>query len=184
MNKLFKEFKSLFKELGPNEDLINMYLVFIGVRSACLIEDMHIFYAIPKKANLEIYFGRYPGYAQKNFDYPLVCLKNSLVSRSIQNHNEEFTEFEVGLYLGYECFNQDWSNTKINRYGIIYNLGETPFYNEVCSMQPNLGMLSRIKFRAKAMTAALKLIDPKYSVRYSIEYIPKIELKKIKRSID
>jgi hypothetical protein len=177
MNKLFGEFRTIFKDLGPNEDVINMYLVFMGVRSACLIKNINIFYLMPEKAGLVIYFGRYPGHAKHKFDYPLVCLKDSLVSKSIQSHNKEFTEYEVGLYLGFNCFNQDWSNLRINRYGIKYILDGLAFYNEVCSVQPDLGMLARIKFKAKEITAALKLIDPKYSVKYSIEFLPKIPIK-------
>lgn len=172
MNRLFSEFKYIFKNFGPTGDIINMYLVFMGVRSACLISNVDLFYIMPKEANLEIYFGRYPGYSRKG-DYPLVCLKNSLVSKNIQSHNKEFTEDELGLYLGFSCFNQDWSNVRINRYEISYTLNNLSFYVEVCSRPPDLGMLSRIKFKAKAMTAALKLIDPKYVVKYSVDFVPK-----------
>jgi hypothetical protein len=180
MNKLFGEFRELFQTIGLKDDLINMYLVFMGVRSACLINDLNLFYIMPPQANLEIYYGRYPGYTRKKLDYPLVCLKNSLVSLSIQRHNLEFTEHELGLYLGFSCFDQDWSNLRINRYGIRYSVNGVAFYDEVCSRPPGLGMLARIKFKAKEMTAALKLINPKYNVKYSIEFVPKLNLPKKK----
>jgi hypothetical protein len=182
MNELFGEFKYIFKNFELTDDIINMYLVFMGVRSACLVGDINLFYVMPKKADLEIYFGRYPGYSQKKFDYPLVCLKDSLVSKSIQAHDKEFTDHELGLYLGFNCFNQDWSNLRIDRYGIRYSLGNIAFYDEVCSRPPDLGMLSRIEFKAKVMTAALKLIDPKFVVKYSIEFMPGIAIKSKRRT--
>jgi hypothetical protein len=182
MNILFNDFKSTINEFGINDDIINMYLVFMGVRSACLITDFNRFYLMPKQANLEIYFGRYPGYGKKFFDYPLVCLKDSLVSKSIQSHTNEFSEPELGLYLGFNCFNQDWMNLKINRYAIRYSLviGKeyVSFYDEVCSKPPDLGMLARIKFKAKEMTAALKMINPRYVVKHEIEFLPKLVPKK------
>jgi hypothetical protein len=175
MNKLFNEFKQIFRDNGPTDDIINMYLVFMGVRSACLIYDVSLFYLMPKDTKLEIYFGRYPGYARRKRDYPLVCLENSLVSRSIQMHNNELTEHELGLYLGFSCFNQDWSNIRINRYSINYSLGNISFYNEVCSIKPTVASIARIKLRAKMMTEALKMINRNYIVRYRIDFLPPIK---------
>lgn len=177
MSEIFKVFKKLFREFGAGHDLINLYLVFMGVRSACLISERslpHIFYLIPEEANLVIYFGRYPGYSRKKFDYPLVCLKNSLVSKNIQNHTREFTDNELGIYLGFSCFDQNWSNTRIDRYEISYSIKNSKFYNEVCTVHPDVGTFARIKFRARIMTAALKIIDSDYIVRYKIELIPAI----------
>ena len=178
MNKLIGDFRHLFKQFEITDDLINMYLVFMGVRSACLIGNINMFYVMPEKAKLEIYYARYPGFNKTKIDYPLVCLKDSIVSQNIQKHGNELTEQDLGLYLGFNCFNQDWSNLRINRYGIKYSLNGIAFYNEVCSIQPDVGMLSRIRFKAKTMTAALKLIDPKFVVRYSIEFLPKLGPKK------
>lgn len=192
MKKLFSDFKELFKTLGSNKDLINMYLVFVGVRSACLIENPNIFYLMPKKANLEIHFGRYPGFP-KNRDYPLVCLTNSWVSRYISKHDLVFTEDELGLYLGYNCYYQEWKNLRINRYEIKYILIDSSqhssdfremIYAEACSVQPDLGMITRAKFKAKEMNMAVKLMNPKYNVKCQINFIPTIHPVKSKRKID
>ena len=180
MNKLLTNFKNLFKEFGPNEDIINMYLVFMGIRSACLISNINLFYTMPKETKLEIYFEKYPNMSQTNYDYPLVCLKNSLVSKVINQHSNEFTEHELGLYLGFNCYNQDWKNIKTNRYSISYILNETKqkklaFYNEVCSIQPDIGTILRIKFKAHEMSNALKIINSKYKVTYKIELLKKVK---------
>jgi hypothetical protein len=173
MDRLFKSFKKLFKEIGQNEDLINIYLVFMGIRSSCLISNIDLFYLIPKEANLEIHYGIYPGFNKIKVDYPLVCLKNSWVSIYLQlNEKEELTEKQLGLYLGFNCFDQKWKNIRINRYSIKYLLGTTEFYTEVCSVQPNIGMLARIKFKAKEMNNALKLINNKFIVSYKIKFLP------------
>lgn len=181
MNKLFNDFKTLFREFGPDGDLVNMYLVFMGVRSACLIGNVNLFYSIPKEAKLEIHYGRYPGYSKLKHDYPLVCLKNSWVSRFIARHNLEFTEQEIGIYLGFSCFDQDWSNLRINRYGIKYSVNDNPFYAEVCSIPPDIGTIARIKFKAREMDKALKIMNKSYNVRYTIEFIPALSPKRKSR---
>jgi hypothetical protein len=181
MKKLLKEFRKLFKKLGPDDNLINMYLVFMGVRSACLIDNIDIFDNIPLEANLEIYYEIYPGYKKNRTDYPLVCLKNSWVSRYINKYTGELTEEELGLYLGFNCFDQEWKNLRINRYEIIYILGNIQFYTEVCSIKPDVGMLTRIYFKAKEMNAALKLIDNRFNVKYQINLVPPMASKNKRR---
>jgi hypothetical protein len=183
MNRLFGSFRSLFNKIGPHEDLINMYLVFMGVRSACLIGHVELFQLIPREANLEIHYKRYPGFSKKGHDYPLVCLKNSWVSRFIARHDLEFTDQEIGIYLGFNCFDQEWGNLKINRYLIRYSLENVHFYNEVCSIQPDISMIARIKFKAKEMTSALRIINKSYNVKYTMEFIPgSLSKKKTKKS--
>lgn len=187
MTELLGVFKNLFKEFGLVDDLINMYLVFIGVRTGCLIgqDNINIFYSIPQHAGLEIHERIYPGFNKTGHDYPLVCLKNSWVSQDIAMFVEaygELTDQQVGLYLGFNCFDQDWKNFRIDRYDVRYNLYISgniyPFYAEACSIKPDQSMIIRIKFKAKQMTEALKLINKNYKVMWHIEKIPGFIVKK------
>jgi len=174
--KIIKEFKNLFKENSDSLDLINMYLVFMGLRSGCLIHNINLFYQVPKEASLEIHYARYPGYshksAGKHHDYPLITLKNSWVSKLVSMNSNEFTEEELGSYLGFNCYEHNWKNIKINKYEISYSLINNgtvlKFYVEVCSRPLELDQLIRIKFMAIAMTEALKLINSKFKVKHDI----------------
>lgn len=139
----------------------------MGVRPACLIENINIFYLIPSEANLEIHYNKYPGLN----DYPLVTLKNSWVSKNIAKSTDKFTDQEIGLYLGFNCFDQDWANPKINRYEIKYSLNNMSFCTEVCSIKPDNSTYSRIVFKAKVMSLALKLINNKFNITYEINFI-------------
>jgi len=174
MAAIIKEFKKLFRYFEDNdddeEDLINIYLVFMGIRSACLIHNINIFYSIPPEANLEIHYGLYPE-IKKGIDYPLVCIKNSWVSRDIKQYNE-LTDEQIGLYIGFNCFDHDWKNPKIVRHEIKYIKNNNPFYVEVCSSALDPSTKLRIKFKAKEMSNALKMINNKYKVRFQINKIP------------
>jgi phosphoribosylpyrophosphate synthetase len=104
------------------------------------------------------------------------------VSQVIKQHEKEFTEHEVGLYLGFRCYDQDWNNLHTNRYEIKFILENTNFYTEVCTIQPDLGTVVRTKFKAKEMTAALQMIDPKYVVKYKIGFVTPLRKRSPKRS--
>jgi len=196
-NKLIKDFKYLFKELGPPDfdlesDLINMYLVSLGLRSACLISisNLNIFYTIPSEANLEIHFERYPEFNKTNGrDYPMVTLKNSWVSRYLSKLDRTLTDLEIGLCIGYFCYDQ-YDNSKSissDRYAITFYLKGPNFtkqiYAEMCSNEPVDSQLLRIQFKAKMYNDALKLINKKYTVKYEIEFLERRDKKfKIFRS--
>lgn len=177
MKKQLKVFKELFSDIGPEEDLINMYLVFMGVRSACLISNINFFYSIPDKARLEIHHDRYPG--RYKIAHPLVCLENSWVSEDIKKHHGQFTEPQLGSYLDYNCFNQDWKNIKIDRYAIGYFLitkgDKNLIYAEVCSKVPPPVLKMHINYKTKEMNAALKLINKNFNVISKIEKLPAIK---------
>ena len=192
---MIKTFKRMFKQdLGPDSysDLVNIYLVYMGVRSACLIGNLSVYDSVSRGAKLCIFKGLYPGFTKTSFDYPLVCLKGSWVYNDIMSmgaspDGSEFTEPQLGLYLGYNCYAQDWKNLRINRYEIRYTLTNTgarngsgppcgplaghgtDIYSEACSN--TIGDKIRIKFKAVEMTEALKLINKDFRVLCSISML-------------
>jgi hypothetical protein len=185
---MIRAFKRMFKQdLGPGSynDLVNIYLVYMGVRSACLIGDMSVYNSVSRGSKLCIFKGLYPGFTRTGFDYPLVCLKGSWVSVCIESMpmGSEFTEPQLGLYLGYNCYTQDWKNLRIHRYQIKYTLANTgpagdsrpckdlgtDIYTEICSN--TIGAKIRIKFKAVEMTEALKLINKDFRVSCSFNRI-------------
>lgn len=166
------EFINLFRIHGNDPNLINMYLVFLGIRSACLVNRIY------EKKGLEIHYGIYPGYSKHKFDYPLVCLKNSWVSKLLPDR--ELSESEMGLFLGYECYDQDWKNVHINRYEISYILNDTKrniqIFTEVCSKKPNVDFITRIKFKAKQINDAMRMININYKVRHKINFVRRMKI--------
>jgi hypothetical protein len=166
---------------GLTDDLINIYLVFMGVRPACLISNINYFYAInsyPSLRNsLELYQGLYP----QSIDYPLVCLRNSWVSTSIREHLEmggmgntrKLSDKQIGMFLGFICYDdQNWGNPKVTRYSIEYSLEyqdtRIPFMVQVCSKTPSAADILRLKFKAIEMQEAIKLIDDNWEISVNI----------------
>jgi hypothetical protein len=180
---------NLFSEFGTDgltDDLINIYLVFMGVRPACLISNINYFYATKAYSSLrnsiELYQGLYP----YSIDYPLVCLRNSWVSASIKEHLEmgmkmgnarKLSDNQIGMFLGFLCYDdQNWGNPRITRYSIEYSLESqentiTPFMIQVCSKTPSAADVLRMKFKAIEMQEAMKLINDSWEVSVDITVV-------------
>jgi hypothetical protein len=167
---IVETFKILFETYGYSDDLINLYLVFMGVRPACLISKVEYYHIIDQRTNLtnnlEIHYGRYP----QPVDYPLVCLRNSWVSLDVNKYNGKFSDKQLGLYLGFVCFDDpNWNNPRVKRYTLIYHLRDIDFYVQVCSKFPTDSTIERLKFKCFEMQSAMKLIDVNNTVIFNIE---------------